>query len=184
MMRIAQIFSQPKKWKFRNLIAKIALVLCRFFFFFFMSCSRLGKFRREFVSVLDRCRCNNREIHRHYSCYFNAPGTRLNAIRPNARLCHFVNHRERSKSYREKNVSNEFWNEKCKRTKPQFHRVSCFFSTFHFMKTKKTKQKKNIQIPTNYTNFINFVNATQRTTRPGTDRADVFYRKCMWYLSR
>lgn len=67
-----------------------------------------GKFRREFVSVLERCRCNNREIHHHHhSCYFNAAGTRLNTISPNSRsLCHFVSHRERNKSFREKNVSN------------------------------------------------------------------------------
>lgn len=67
-----------------------------------------GKFRREFVSVLERCRCNNRELHHHHhSCYFNAAGTRLNTISPNSRsLCHFVSQRERNKSFREKNVSN------------------------------------------------------------------------------
>lgn len=60
------------------------------------------------MSVLERCRCSNREIHRHHSCYFNAAGTRLNTISPNTRsLCHFVSHRDRNKSFREKNVSEE-----------------------------------------------------------------------------
>lgn len=78
-------------------------ILCMFYHFVI----HLGKFRREFVSVLERCRCSNRENHRHHSCYFNTPGGRLNTISPNSRsLCHFVSHRDRNKSYREKHVSN------------------------------------------------------------------------------
>lgn len=66
-----------------------------------------GKFRREFVSVLERCRCSNREIHRNHSCYFHNTGVRLNTISPNSRsMCHFVRHREGNKSFREKHVSN------------------------------------------------------------------------------
>ncbi|XP_031622005.1 uncharacterized protein LOC116340015 isoform X2 [Contarinia nasturtii] len=62
-----------------------------------------GKFRREFVSALERCRCSNRDVYRHHSCYFNPTGGRLNTISPNTRsLCQFSSHRDRNKSFREK----------------------------------------------------------------------------------
>lgn len=75
---------------------------CSFFHFWIY----IGKFRREFLSVLERCRCSNRDLYRHHSCYFNTPGARLNTISPNTRsLCQFASHRDRNKSFREKHVS-------------------------------------------------------------------------------
>lgn len=68
--------------------------------------SFIGKFRREFVSVLDRCRCSHHDVHSHHSFYLNAQTARLNTISPNTRsLYHYTSQRDRYKSIREKQVS-------------------------------------------------------------------------------
>lgn len=78
-----------------------------FIFFFFL----IGKFRREFVSVLDRCRCSHHDVHSHHSFYLNAQAARLNAISPNTRsMYHYTSQRDPHKSFREKQVSNFFFN--------------------------------------------------------------------------
>lgn len=85
---------------------KLASFICfhllfRFFFF------EIGKFRREFVSVLDRCRCSHHDVHSRHSFYLNAQAARLNTISPNTRsMYHYTSQRDRHKSFREKQVRN------------------------------------------------------------------------------
>lgn len=95
-----------KEEKKSSLDINLKISLSISFAVFFLSLFIIGKFRREFLSVLERCRCSNRDIYRHHSCYFNTPGGRLNTISPNNRsLCQFASHRDRNKSFREKHVS-------------------------------------------------------------------------------
>lgn len=68
----------------------------------FDTCS--GEFRRKFVGVLDRCRCNQREIHSHHSLYLNAAATRLQTISPNTRSL-YQSSNPYNKSFREKQVT-------------------------------------------------------------------------------
>lgn len=92
----------------------------------------VGEFRRKFVSVLDRCRCSDREMQNHHSLYLNA-ATRLQTISPNTRS---LNH---CKSFREKQASSYLTLQIT-----IIHRVARLFNVIHGIKYAIRIQRRSL----------------------------------------